>query len=71
VSERTAVVRDQRSLGGRHLTAERVQKLSERQMANCLEWCKALLKKYPEDADFWKTAGEDIRFFLLFHDLLH
>jgi hypothetical protein len=53
ISKRTAA-RDQNALGGRHLTCERVQKLSDVQKAKRLEWAKALLKQYPEGHEFWR-----------------
>lgn len=54
VSKRT-VARDQKALGARHLTCDRVQRLSELQKANRLKWCKKLLREHPEDDPWWRS----------------
>jgi transposase len=56
VSKRT-VARDQRAAGARHLTNEREQKLSDRQVERRLAYCKALLAKYAPDDPFWRSGA--------------
>jgi hypothetical protein len=53
VSKRT-ITRDQNALGARHLTCDRVQRLTDLQKANRLRFAKDLIKQYPEGDDFWK-----------------
>lgn len=53
VTKRT-VARDQRACGARHLTTEKVQKLTETQRETRLKWCRELVAKYPASHAFWQ-----------------
>ena len=54
-SKRT-VARDLRSLGVRHLTCDRVQRLTPEQMAKRVAFSKKMLAKYPLESDpFWSS----------------